>query len=493
MRLVASALAAAFAAACLAQYPGAEAPPKDLKRGFDTINTKDAQRVLTYLATKCDGRGTGQPGFEKAAQYIAKQFQSLGLKPMGDNGTYFQKADFTRWRFDPASYKLTLNDHRIPVGRKDLILKGGPATIDLNSQVVVAKMPANTVDLGTLSFKGNLVLLETEKRSTYLESLILDAGADAVLWIDKSEAEATWHPRMGTAAPNVRPRISGSISPELLGRIVMALNKDTKTQSKTDSGIEVTTYSAKAGFQAKLSVESVKVGNVVAELPGTDPTLSGEYIGIGGHLDHLGDTDGVIYPGADDDGSGSTAVVEIARAVVANKLKPRRSLIFMTFFGEEMGLLGSKFLTNHPPVPLAKMVSELQMDMVGRDSDGVQNGDRNRIDVASENVDTIRLVGSKRISNELDRIIQDENRYIGFKFKYDAEDVYTRSDHYNFAAKGVPIAFLFDGFHPDYHRPTDTIEKIDWLKLTNAAKLYYLTALTIANAEKPPMKDVATK
>ena len=162
----------------------------------------------------------------------------------------------------------------------------------------------------------------------------------------------------------------------------------------------------------------------------------------------------------------------------------------MTFFGEEMGLLGSSFLSDHPPVHLDKMVSELQMDMVARDSYGAQNGDPNRMDKLEENIDTMRLVGSKRISTDLDKVIQQENAHVGFKFKYDAEDVYTRSDHYNFAKHGVPIAFLFDGFTPDYHQPSDTVDKIDFLKLTNAAKLYYLTAHAIADNPEAPKHDV---
>jgi Zn-dependent M28 family amino/carboxypeptidase len=206
-------------------------------------------------------------------------------------------------------------------------------------------------------------------------------------------------------------------------------------------------------------------------------------------LDHLGKTGSVVYPGADDDGSGATAVLCIARAMTLNPVKPKRGVLFMTFCGEEMGLIGSGWYSDHPIFPHANMQCELQMDMVGRDSDGVQNGDQSRVDKASENVDTIRLVGSKRISQELDDIIQEEDKYVGFRFKYDAEDVYTRSDHYNFAKVGIPIAFLFDGFHPDYHRPTDTIEKIDWAKLTNAAKLYYLTGLTTANMDRRLKKN----
>ena len=121
------------------------------------------------------------------------------------------------------------------------------------------------------------------------------------------------------------------------------------------------------------------------------------------------------------------------------------------------------------------MIAELQMDMVGRNSFGAQNGDQKRIDKEEENRDTIRLVGSKRISTALDKIILDQNESIGWKFKYDAEDVYTRSDHYNFARLGIPIAFFFTGFHPDYHQPTDTVDKINFDKIANTAKLVYLT------------------
>ncbi len=270
----------------------------------------------------------------------------------------------------------------------------------------------------------------------------------------------------------------------------------------------------KVGFSRSLSDESSKatpvqsaeiivktegtitnVPNVVAFMPGSDNSLKGEYVGIGAHLDHLGirkqeGQPDVIYYGADDDGSGSTALLNIAKAMSLNPLKPKRTILFMAFCGEERGLIGSRWLADNPMFPIDKMTCELQMDMVGRDSDGVQNGDRNRVDVAAENTDTMRLVGSKRISTDLHSTILDLNRHVGFKFKYDSEDVYTRSDHYSFAAKGIPIAFLFDGFHPDYHRPTDTVDKINFAKLTNAAKLFYLVGLNAANKEKMFARDV---
>ena len=227
---------------------------------------------------------------------------------------------------------------------------------------------------------------------------------------------------------------------------------------------------------AKSVVEKARVGNVVAKLEGSDPVLKEEFIGVGAHLDHLGKNGDVWYPGADDDGSGSTALLQVAKALTSNPIKPKRTVIFMSFYGEEMGLLGSGFFSNNPPVDIKnKMIAELQMDMVGRNSFGAQNGDQKRIDKEEENRDTIRLVGSKRISTALDKIILDQNESIGWKFKYDAEDVYTRSDHYNFARLGIPIAFFFTGFHPDYHQPTDTVDKINFDKIANTAKLVYLT------------------
>jgi Zn-dependent M28 family amino/carboxypeptidase len=199
---------------------------------------------------------------------------------------------------------------------------------------------------------------------------------------------------------------------------------------------------------------------------------------------------GQVYAGADDDGSGSTALLQVAKAFKDNGKKPKRSLLFMAFCGEEMGLIGSGYYADNPLFPHDKMIAELQMDMVGRNSVGPQNGDRNRIDIEAENIDTIRLVGSKRISMDLHNTILDINKHVGFKFKYDGEDVYTRSDHYQFAKNGIPIAFLFSGFHPDYHQASDTIEKINFDKIANTAKLFYLTAAVLGDRVERPAKDV---
>lgn len=490
MRRSAAFLALGLAALVTAQYPSAAKPPANLQKGYDAIKEADARTILGYLAgPECQGRGTGQPGFQKAAEYMAAQFKAAGLKPMGENGTYFQYGTFYRPAMSGASF--TTADGKV-LSDNQMALTPFGRDVDLTAKVVVVRGGADDrlTDEQAKSLDGAIVVAMIAPGSGRRNPLRSQINlSDAKVVLNVTDRVTTQVPRVSTrnTAPSASARVGGQISRDALG----LLGSQTGAfLAQAQGGASVLVLPREAHLVAKGSIEEVKVPNVVGLLEGSDPKLKNEYVGIGGHLDHLGVVNGVVYPGADDDGSGSTAVALVAKAFAANTVKPRRSILFMTFFGEEMGLLGSKFLVDHPPVPLDKMVAEFQMDMVGRDSDGEQNGDSSRIDKREENVDTIRLVGSKRISTELDSTIQEMNKYVGFRFKYDAEDVYTRSDHYNFAAKGIPIAFLFDGFHPDYHQPTDTVDKINFNKVVSAAKLYYLSAMTVANRPLPPKKDV---
>jgi hypothetical protein len=490
MRRYAAFLALGLAALVAAEYPGAAKPPADLRKGYDAIKESDARAILGYLAgPETQGRGTGQPGFQKAAEFIAGQFKAAGLKPMGENGTYFQYGTFYHPTVSGVSFTTadgkTLTDDQLaltPFGRD----------VDINAKIVIVRGGAEDrlTDEQAKALDGAIVVAmippSTGRRAPLRTQLNL-SDAKAVLMV--ADHVAPQIPRTSTrnTPPSATSRLNGQIARDALS----VLGTQTGAfLAQAQGGASILVLPREAHLVAKGAIEAVKVPNVVGLLEGSDPKLKNEYVGVGGHLDHLGVVNGVVYPGADDDGSGSTAVTLITKAFAASSVKPKRSILFMTFFGEEMGLLGSKFLTEHPPVPLDKMVAEFQMDMVGRDSDGEQNGDPNRVDKREENIDTIRLVGSKRISTELDSTIQEMNKYVGFRFKYDAEDVYTRSDHYNFAAKGIPIAFLFDGFHPDYHQPTDTVDKIDFPKIVNAARLYYLSALSVANRPLPLKKDV---
>jgi len=489
LTLVALGLASAVPA--LAQYPGSTPPPADVKRGFDRITIEDAKRHLNYLAgPECAGRGTGQPGFQKAADYVAARFKEYGLKPVGDNGTYFQHVPFYVNRFlDEGSSMRRVGADSVVPSKGGWYLTSAGQNVDVTARVVVLRPGSQTPDLSDANLANAIVVVDSARMSFPLRNAISQARAAAIITVADTlppyAPQVSYTPFATRTASAPRGVISRAALASLMG--------DAPLSEVTGANLRGTTLQASRGYvrlTAKVESKQVGVPNVVGLIEGSDPTLKAEIVGIGSHLDHEGIVNGVVYPGADDDGSGSTALLQVAAAMQANPLKPRRSVLFMAFCGEEMGLLGSAYYAKNPIFPNEKMVAELQMDMVGRNSDGVQNGDRNRVDKASENEDTMRLVGSKRISTELHNTILDLNKYVNFKFKYDAEDVYTRSDHYNFAKNGIPVAFLFDGFHPDYHQPTDTVDKINWLKLTSAAKLFYLTAMRVANNDAPPKKDV---
>jgi len=235
--------------------------------------------------------------------------------------------------------------------------------------------------------------------------------------------------------------------------------------------------------------KEIKSENVVAIVEGS--TIPDEYIVISSHLDHVGMKDGEIYNGADDDGSGTVALLEIAEAfqkAADAGLQPKRSLVFLHVTGEEKGLLGSKYYTDNPLYPIANTVANLNIDMVGR------------IDPKrdSENRNYIYLIGSDRLSTELHEISEAVNKAttkIELDYTYNAENdpnrFYFRSDHYNFAKNNIPVIFYFNGTHDDYHRPSDTVEKIEYDLLTERAKLVFYTAWEVANRESKLVVDKA--
>jgi hypothetical protein len=232
--------------------------------------------------------------------------------------------------------------------------------------------------------------------------------------------------------------------------------------------------------------------NVVGIVEGTDPVLKETYVAYGAHYDHTGfretakPGEDAINNGADDDGSGTVAIMSIARAF-AQGPKPKRSILFVWHAGEESGLLGSRYMADYPVVgDIDKIVAQLNMDMVGRNSDD---------DPANAN--QVFIVGSDRISTQLHNINEDANSALtkpltldySMNDPADPQSIYTRSDHYSYAAKGVPIVFYFTGLHPDYHRPSDTVDKILFDKIQRIAQLAYGTGLRVANSEKAPAKD----
>ena len=268
--------------------------------------------------------------------------------------------------------------------------------------------------------------------------------------------------------------VSGTIARKSALQIAQALGGTEEwITPQAKKSVEVHPTGEESTMRMGFRVEKAAVPNVVAWLEGSDPDLKHEYVVLGSHLDHLGIRGGQVYPGADDNGSGSTAVLSIAKAFTVSKTRPKRSVMFIWFAAEEIGLIGSKHYCENPTKPLQDMTCMFNIDMVGRNEETDQ-------ETSAENEGSIHIVGSQKGQTDIHSLVLAANKHVGFRFELDEEGVWNRSDQINFYRKGVPVAFLFGGFHPDYHQPSDQIGKINFKKIVSAAKLYYM-AINLAS------------
>lgn len=486
-------LRSAFVFAALLLVPAAtraadrvSPPPGELAIGFDAISAERAKEWLTYLAgPECAGRGTGQAGYQKAAEFMAARFREMGLEPAGDDGTFFQQVPYTRTHVIASDSYLAAGAFRTHAGEGLSISRAG-GDYDFAGDVVFlqahgadAKLPEG------MELDGKVVVFTGRDVPRSLRMSMFRAGS--TLWLQVADEVSTEEPRLRSGGfetgRSSAPR--ATLHRDAARGLARLLGVDPAIVEEPADDAPPMRSASGAGevrMQVRVRQEAVSVPNVVALLPGRDPARAHEYIGVGAHLDHLGEHDGEVFYGADDDGSGSVAVLLVADALARNPAKPARSVMFLAFCGEEIGLVGSRYYTENPTRPLEDMAALLQMDMVGRNEEG-------KDEKPEDNVDTIHLVGSKRISMQLHELTLEANQSVGLVMEYDEEGVYRRSDHYNFARKGVPITFLFSGFHPDYHKATDTIEKINFDKIVRAARLNYLVAHRVAALPEMPAKD----
>jgi Zn-dependent M28 family amino/carboxypeptidase len=228
---------------------------------------------------------------------------------------------------------------------------------------------------------------------------------------------------------------------------------------------------------------------VVGLLEGSDPKLKSETIVFGGHFDHEGVWDGKAYPGADDNGSGTVGVIELARAFARNPEKPKRTLVFAVFAAEERGLLGSYFYAANPARPFAGIRAVINFDMIGRNEAPSQQTE-GLTEIAPDTANELGLIGTIN-SPDYRAAVERENERVGLRLTYkwdqdSALNVFQRSDQFPFAIRDVPAVWWFTGFHPDYHQPTDTVEKINFEKMRKILQLAYLTGWSFADAAAPP-------
>ncbi|MCR9248497.1 MAG: M28 family peptidase [bacterium] len=503
-------------------FPAPHDLPDDRSTGAQSVDVAGCKDWLYTLASpEFAGRQTGHPGFAKAAEFVSAHFRELGLRPMGQNGSFYQRVPWSRTAVDAEATYFTLEKDGKEVLRIPADRLGGTAsaTVSAAGEVVLLvvtppERPQNPrggrrfsipkiEGLADLDLEGKIVLAHIkpggDRMSNALMRFALRRGLSgtqpaAVLFANTEQPtglrDASSSRRSTNPAAAGRRRRPGetSFGGEDLDRILTFAGLHRDVLEGTELAPEIPKFTAKLEIAVKEA--DAPAMNVVAVLPGSDPEFADEYVVIGSHLDHVG-MGGGLHPGADDDASGTTGVMAIAKMFATNPIKPRRSILFVCFAGEEDGLVGSRFFVRNPPIPLAAIVAELQMDMIGRDEEANRESKtpEERNEKAEDNRTSLHLVGTKQLAPALHELCLAKNSAAGFSIEYDQEGMFGRSDHANFARMGVPVAFFFTGLHRDYHETTDTPDKIHYEKLLRVATYVYDIAFDLARQDGRPEID----
>jgi hypothetical protein len=532
--LIAHGLAACTAAPQTGTQSGLPAPITAAQTVAAISEADLRQRLYAVADDSMGGRVTGSTGHIKVTQYLADELKRLGLKPAGDNGTYFQNVPFV---------KRTVADAAISVDGVNLtvwadyvpILPNAPLRSFDGVQVVYGGIAQDTTNMITREqAAGKFVVLLNRSRNPFSRGTVpgtrLETAA-AVATVQQPAALGIFRQFLRTPGPT----FAGGDKATAQRGLAMAISADAAAKlmgATVDSTLPIGASGKTVQGGITATDEPVTARNVVAILPGSDPKAKGQYVAIGAHSDHVPlrlppvDHDSLrvfnaamrakrlavggrqltpeeradirvnvdslrtlrparldsINNGADDDGSGTVAVLEIAEALAGAQPKPARSILFVWHVAEELGLFGAQYFTDHPTVPRDSIVVQLNNDMIGRGGVGEE---------LAGGPDYVQLIGWRRLSNELGDVIESVNKQQPLPFKFDlqydaaghAEQYYCRSDHYEYARFGIPIAFFSTGNHGDYHQVTDEPQYVDYTKLKNVAQLVHDIGVRVANLD----------
>ena len=513
-------LAVAFAMACNSSQKTVDKSVTDVKATADPtsfatkITEADLKEHLyTYASDEFEGRETGEPGQKKAIAYLKSVYESLGIPAAQSNGDYFQTVPLEVSNV-PEGH-VTVNSKEYELGEDFVTFSAANGTYNDVAYVGYGIEEDNYSDYSDIDVTGKLVLVKfgepMKDDGTYLISgtdeksvwsnmsesigkrteIAKSKGAKGIIYLDEGNFKR-FKGYFEYSKSNNKGRMDLKKTEEPFASIVA----DATFAKAIYADIEKDNTSKILEVSLTLAIESnndeVISENVAAVIKGSEKP--NEYVIISSHLDHIGvSANGDINNGADDDGSGSVALLEIAKAFKAAKDAghgPKRSIVFLHVTGEEKGLLGSRYYTDVSPIfPLSETVADLNIDMVGR-IDPKREGDRNYI----------YLIGSDKLSTELHELSEEVNsKYMNIELDYTYNDendpnrFYYRSDHYNFAKNNIPIIFYFNGTHADYHKPGDTPDKINYDLLENRTRLVFYTAWEVANRAKRLVVDKATE
>lgn len=521
----------------LAQATKAKAAP--LPSGnVEDITAQQLKAYLSFIASdEMAGRDTPSKGLDITAKFIAAMLTRWGVQPGGEKGTYFQPITLQRSQLEAEKTFANISGQQFKYGDDFLVSANAPIQTVTGNCVFVGHgyvLKAKNIDpyqtaAGPLDIKGKIIIvggalpkgvsaqdISGQKGDKFLAATEYaeQHGAKAIIRLPSYYSLANWKAYQASALQRkaLEPLIPGAKTklPEITVSVPMlnALLAGEKISGSAlyntvSAGETVESFELNKQVTITLGGEAQQMStqNVIGLLPGTDPVLKNEYVALGAHYDHVGDSAASqCYPvngdnicnGADDDGSGTTAVLALAETF-AKGPRPKRSLLFIWHCGEEKGLWGSEYFTNHPTVDLKQIITQLNIDMIGRSKPAGDTNPRNH-ELSGPN--EIYVIGSKMMSTELGMLSERVNTgflKLTFNYKYDdprdPNRFFSRSDHFNYAQKGVPIIFYFDGEHEDYHRPSDHVEKIDFQKMEKVSRTVYATAWELGNVATRPKVD----
>jgi hypothetical protein len=489
-------LCAALPVSTVAQQAG-------LEEAARSISQDDfAWRVGVMAHDSMEGRDTPSRGLELTAEWIASEFRRMGLRGGAEDGGFIQRYPLYSTVVDGAGTSLVAGSVRLAFGDDFLPMRGAPTSGEATGDVVlVSGLDDATFQPDSAAVRGKhaVVVLGAESSGSgrgifRLLVGLRNAGAASVI-VTSSAADAVWEAvatralrpsvrkgwgdaSRGDPADDFRPMLQIRLAS--LETLLAGTGVDlAELQARSDGPVRVDAVDGlRMTLTQRVRSEAITAPNVVAILDGSDPELREEHVVFSGHMDHVGmgtpDENGdSIFNGADDDASGTAAVIEIAEAMASLPTAPKRSMIFLLVSGEEKGLWGSEWYADNPSVPIEQFVANLNTDMVGRNW-----------------TDTIVAIGKEHsdLGETLDRVNGDhpEIRMTAIDDVWPEERFYFRSDHYNFARKGVPILFFFNGTHDDYHGRDDEPDRIDAEKAARIARLVFYLGVEIGNAAERP-------
>jgi hypothetical protein len=489
-----------------------------------TITETDLSKHLHVLASdEYEGRETGEKGQKIAAKYIADQFRSYGIPPL-PNGSYYQEyrmvvedapeiklsinnkayTAFKDYSFYPSAYYGGSVLEEVEIKAEDFAFVGYGITegkyndykkVNVKGKIAVAFSREPVKDSISL-ISGKKTLSNWSYSLLKKHNLAKKNGARALILILPDDQAQKFMAESKKALEHGTSKLDGDTAKEQTMIPVIYItesmaNELVRSKGKTAAGLraKISAAGKPASFiasaditlSAKRNVRKLIAENVIGYIEGSD--LKNEVIIITAHYDHLGIRDGKVYNGADDDGSGTVAIMEMAEAFAKAKKEgkgPRRSLVFIAFSGEEKGLFGSKYYVDNPIFPLANTIANLNIDMIGRQDEKYH-----------DDPDYIYIIGSNMLSTDLHNINENANKaHTNIKLDYtyntltDKNRYYYRSDHYNFAKNKIPVIFYFNGVHADYHKDTDEVHKINFNKMEKITRLVFHTAWDLANRDE---------